>query len=365
VFLAYSCYGFENLTNLNLVREDYNAFGRTLALDAGDVDNDGFKDVIVAVDYRYYTYALVLKGPSLSLASSLQLNAVPNHLVLRDINNDEYLDILTANQFAKTIGVSLGSEQGFQNFSYISTGEQFPNYLATGDFDEDGCPDLAFTNWAWGMLIVTLGDCEGNFEFSQAIQCGGGSQKVEIADFDLDDNLDLVVANMNTNDVLVAFGDGNGKFNWFRHPYVKWDAYTPAICDFNNDHYPDIIVGTHRGIVSVRNRGDGSFYRYQIIDSLNKTKYFTAAQDVTQDGNCDFVATAPLNNTVGLFLGDGNGDFRLIAGALSVEQPNIPLITDMDNDQDLDIIVFGSEDFFSLYRNPLNEPHARKSLRRP
>ncbi len=341
-----------NPGSLDFIREDYDALGTINALAIEDVNSDNVKDVVAIVTYNFRPNLAIFQGPDYDLISFTEISYTPTHAIFTDLNNDNYKDLVIANQASKNIGIALGSYNGLEDFYYISTLNQFPTWLLAEDFNEDGCQDIAFTDFALSELIVNLGDCEGNLIFSQLISTGGGAQKVSAADFDNDGNLDLAVANQAFNNVMVTYGQGDGTFHRTRFFDVRFDAYIPTIADINNDNYPDIITGTHRSISILKNKGDGTFY-YRYLLNLNRTRYLTEALNFNLDNDMDFVTAAADYELLGLFKGNGDGDFELVGYASTLTNPRMPIVEDIDNDNDEDVIIYGDDIIFSVYRNPI------------
>lgn len=184
---------------------------------------------------------------------------------------------------------------------------------------------------------------------------GGGPQEIAVADFDQDQKLDLAVAAMTDNEVVISYGNGNGTFGNQQNYYVRYDAYTPALCDFNNDQLPDLVVGNHRSVAKLKNKGSRNFYNYQLVPELplGIHKYLTATGDFNQDNQCDFVTVMALTDYLGYFKGTAGDDFELGGYAQTMEHPDIPVVSDVDNDNDLDVIIYGNAEYFTVFHNPL------------
>lgn len=135
---------------------------------AGDVNNDGFDDVLVGA--RWYQETLTSEGAAfLFFGSAPGLSETPNWTAVGgqagaafgtavasagDVNHDGYDDILigapffdTALQDAGAVSLFLGSETGpGSGAAWQATGSQagglFGSALAAGDFNEDNASDL-------------------------------------------------------------------------------------------------------------------------------------------------------------------------------------------------------------------------------
>ena len=81
---------------------------KMIAMESGDINNDGFMDIIIAVDYHrnyrtaaFYTFINNTKGtfnqPNKIADTPLGVRQKPA-INLRDYNGDGYLDLMTADQ---------------------------------------------------------------------------------------------------------------------------------------------------------------------------------------------------------------------------------------------------------------------------
>ena len=156
---------------LDFLREDYNTFGTTSAITMGDVDNDGNKDILVALEYMYFNYLTVFKGPEFKPGMYIESSGSITDMDLSYINNDDYLDLITSITYNNEIGVSMGSAEGFHNFTYFRLLNLSPNYLLSQDVNNDSCGDLAFTSWTSVKTYIALGICIGDFTPSQIFDC--------------------------------------------------------------------------------------------------------------------------------------------------------------------------------------------------
>ncbi len=126
---------------------------------AGDLDNDGFSDLVVAVAStdNYYGHAWMLRNTSTSggtpaFATAVRLSAVTNQPLffyprLSDINGDGKLDILMARatgngQFELHQNQTTGSTFSFTKAGTFDFGGYIPMAMAVADVDGDGQQDV-------------------------------------------------------------------------------------------------------------------------------------------------------------------------------------------------------------------------------
>ena len=171
-------------------------------------------------------------------------------VALGHFNNDNYLDIATANSDINSIGILLGcGNRRFSNVRTYSTGDDsHPMSLAIGDFNNDSLTDIVVANSNTNNIVVFMGCSNGSFSTFKAYSMGDSSQPVSVAlgDYNRDHQLDIAVANYGTNNVCVLFGKHDGTFtNQTWYP-LGYDSQPTCVIfkDLNNDGWNDIIVTT-------------------------------------------------------------------------------------------------------------------------
>ena len=217
----------------------------------GDVDGDGFNDLVVANGGGGYAPNVIHFGSAAGLATTPGwLSAQPawaTSLQLVDIDGDGDLDLLTSNQgngqadpyrpiylFRNTGGV-LATSAGWQ-----SAETSIQNALAVGDVDGDGDPDLAVAKWVnfESALYPNLAGTPAAVP-SWTVGSTETDRGVELADMDGDDRLDLVLGVGNTMKIFRNNGDGSFTDVWTAAQTANHQDL--LVADFNNDGWPDIV----------------------------------------------------------------------------------------------------------------------------
>ncbi|CAF3699203.1 unnamed protein product [Rotaria sp. Silwood1] len=319
----------------------------------GDLNNDGVSD-IVAANLGTNTIEIFLDYNKENFISSsiLQLNpySLPQYVIVADFNEDSSLDIAVVTYYDHSLNVFLGLGNGSfgEKLVYLLPSESFPAAVASGNFNQDDRMDIVIGSDGTNDISVFLSFDYLTFSthviytdyLNAVLNC------IATGDLDNDHILDLVVCNSVANTIIVFLGYGNGSF-LEKISYSTGKGSSPyflVVDDFNNDKNLDILV-TNRDTDSVGlflGYGNGSF-QSQISYPTGDLSWpiSVATDDFNSDTLLDFVVANSGSNIIGVFFGNGDGTFqeqikyRMINGT----NPVWISVNDMNNDGILDIIV--------------------------
>ena len=266
---------------------------------AGDINADGYDDVVVGADWYdngqlnegavfvHMGSATGLETTPAAILESNQVEANMGRSVSRagDVNNDGYDDIIVSSWLydpgvtnAGRVYIYHGSASGI-NTTPAKTidgnqfGANFGNCVsAAGDVNNDGYDDVVVGAWLYdagqtdeGRVYVFLGSStgittpavvvlEGNQEFAHFGNSAAGAGDVNADGYD-----DIVVAAdrfdgglSNEGKVLVYHGTATGinpipaKEIEGNQDNANFGSEVASAGDVNNDGYDDIIVGSHK-----------------------------------------------------------------------------------------------------------------------
>jgi hypothetical protein len=205
---------------------DYEAGPSAYYVETGDLDNDGWTDILVPNEHaNTVTYFInpgqgIFAGPgTLSprvvrvgklLADERTANV--NDVRVGDFNGDGNLDLVTANLGPSTVAVILGKGDGtFQDGALLEGGKDC-TFLAVGDLDGDGDLDFVVTHWTEDFLSAFLNRGDATFAPRVDYRTALGNYGVTLCDADRDGKLDAVTANYRDRSLSLLLGVGDGTF---------------------------------------------------------------------------------------------------------------------------------------------------------
>ena len=321
-----------------------NVPGDAWAIVIGDVNNDGYCDimtggfydgvkVLTAMDNGSFYLSSTLPGPGLFVQGSN----------MADINNDGHLDIFACHDDGESrIWSNNGAGIFVQANDWIDMAttpisDNSGNYGSVWtDFDNDGDIDLYIAKCRIGVdnpddprRINALFVNDGNNNYREAAEEYGlkikhQSWTADFQDIDNDGDFDCFVTNHDNNLQLLE-NDGNGYFTDISEEagVATGDGlnFVQGIMkDFDNDGFVDII--TAQPTLFFRNNGDKTFTE---ADPFGEDFGSLAAGDLNHDGFIDLYTAyqCNYNNPCGqpdkLWMNEGNDNHFLAVGLVGVQ----------------------------------------------
>lgn len=297
---------------------DYSDAPSAWGICAGDIDNDGFSDIL----YGGYFNGLSLVKRTLSDPSYTRTVFDEEDFMVflqgvnfADINNDGRLDIFACHDVGPSriyLGNGLGSFE--RDTTLIDTelnggGENDSgNYgsLFT-DVNNDGHVDLYVAKCRQGvsdptdprrinLLYINNGDSTYTEEAADwGIASGEQSWSADFGDIDNDGDMDLLLGQHTGQYVQVYENNGDSTFSDITsssglNNSFDYHVIQSKFADFDNDGYLDIVVSGSSQFMFAHNNGDNTF---TIVDSTNMftTMNSFALGDLDNDGYMDIYST--------------------------------------------------------------------------
>ena len=361
----------------------------------GDVDGDGFDDVVVA---RHMAGTLVFLGDGAgtfqrrSLGLGLDDPVAGGSPALVDVDGDGDLDLFVPGNAGPghylyrnlSEGGALRFEEVGQQAGVRMSGERWATSTAVGDIDLDGDPDLLVSEWSLDPTCVSgattffrnLGPAEpGRFrDETHAIGLttrtarGGAEQHHEaiIADLDAD----------GWPDVWQSGDFGTSNLYWNDEGVLRrapppdspgQNDMGATLLDYDADGLPDIFTtgilvpgADWDGNRLYRNQGARSFTDVTTVSGVRNTGWAWGVEsaDLDLDGDEDLVVASgwATSGDSPIFLLERTQDAFRLAGASgslpdSVGQSRGVAAVDIDGDGDLDVLASYFSGRLRLFRN--------------
>ena len=310
-------------------------------LSQSDSTSDG--NTTKAVDYAHRMRQRRQFGQDVCEGSdTFLIDYITNSLVIADLNNDTYLDVIVGYIGWFTIGVYFGLGNGSFRSQNIKLVESDSACVLVMDWNNDGVLDMIFAgsgNYALGMLVGL-----GNRTYTQR---GIHSTTARfcpkiIVDLNGDGRLDLIATEMSTNEAqLYVFLINESGI--LPDPIVyssEASLQSLAVGDVDNDGQPDLIVLTDDDYIHMYlGSRNGTF--------ANPIKYGTIAWasdmmlgHLDNDTYLDLVVVDySENSTIAVLLGYGNGSFADPILHILGSRVTSPRVVDVNNDGLLDLIT--------------------------
>lgn len=324
-----------------LLPRDYAVVAESDRATWGDLNGDGRMDAMVIGHSA--SFSLLLGRSNGTFAPDVRMNtstAVGFWLDVDsgDVNHDGFLDlvatiILSASPLSDNIMVLLG--QGGGTFAPALTFDTagYPAHLEMADLNGDTHLDLAVGFRDTKVLAVYFGDGHGRFPIpnAQIMPVSGGTYDLALADVDNDNDLDLVA--VASNDVVIGLNNGSGSFSLTLYPQPQPEHF--SLGDVDNDNDLDILFIATNSARLLINGGDGTF---------------TAGPAQTIAPDVHDVVLAEVNgnhidlllaytNTVEIMTGNGNGTFGAAASHSIGAAISELHVLDVDSDGRLDLVT--------------------------
>lgn len=267
------------------------------------------------------TYLATLPGAAASFADTLNVVRSGRRILLR-AQDDKPVSFFVGERVPVSLA-TFSASLGTSHFVSTVTSSLFPRVdtptgadpvaVAAADFNGDENGDLAVANHGDNTISVLLGRGDGTFAIGTPLTTGNGPVAVVTADFNGDGHADLAVVNQTDNTVSIFLGNGDGTFTLTSTLTTGTNPVAIAAADFNGDGHPDLaVVNQGDNTLSIfLGNGDGTFTPGSVLSTGRTPSAITAAALVSTSNIVGLAVTNQTDNSVSVFLGNGDGTFTL------------------------------------------------------
>ena len=229
-----------------------------------DFTADGVLDVVVTPE-EWGTdgaLAVVLSGNGDGTLASPLTFSTTDPLALGDLNGDGFLDVVAATTTAygdqeSSLSVALNNGDGTLADPISYGVDDYARAVAVADFNGDTKLDVALTvaDWHWidqeDKVLVFLGNGDGTLGDPAAYATREYPEDIQVGDVNRDGVPDIVTANEGVGDVSVLLGVGDGTFHGQTMYAVGVGVGSVALGDANGDGLLDLATADGSGHVTV------------------------------------------------------------------------------------------------------------------
>jgi hypothetical protein len=341
---------------------------------AGDVDSDGYKDVIVGAPGADKAYicaghdpmtlsidaanaSVILSGDAntdfgWSVANCSNINNASNDDVIvgaPGYNSDQgrayifdgvvYNDIVTADYLDDTVTIYNGTTGGWGAKGTLKSGK-YPFSVFVGDANNDGYNDILTSDTSLDTVTVYNGTRTGGWEANFTLSVGQGPYQVFVGDADNDGYNDILTADRTDNTVSIFNGTASGEWEAKATLSVGSAPFAVVVADANNDGYNDILTVDNSGdTVTIYNGSSTGSWEAQGSLSVGNGPVDIFVGDANNDGYNDILTADQSDNTVSIYNGTSGHSWEAKGTLSTGTGPRSIYVGDANNDGYNDIVT--------------------------
>lgn len=276
-----------------------------------DLDADGFNDVVVTnassmpSGVGIHTNSKTGTFPS---RVPVVTGDIPFAVDAKDVNGDGYIDLIVANGggSSNNLALLMGKGSGTYAAPVNLTAGTIPRSVIFVDVNKDGKTDIVAANESTANVSVLLGDGTGVFGNKKDFQAGSGPYTVAATDFNSDGNIDLIVCNSRDATISLLTGVGDGTFNPPKNTSLGTAnvslPYNIAIGDINGDGKPDVVSAIYaEQQIGITYNANGLFGTTTKLPASGFPRG-VAIGDLNGDGTTDIVSANSTDGSISIIL---------------------------------------------------------------
>ncbi|MFZ1322188.1 MAG: FG-GAP-like repeat-containing protein [Ignavibacteria bacterium] len=321
---------FTDVTKSNLPIQTVT--GPTMDAVAGDLDNDGDPDIVLAREFAP-NKILINNGSGQftdgTLGNLPQFNYDSEDIGIADFNGDGFNDIVFASEDNAIHELYFNNGNG----SFSNMNNRLPSSIANAvlaeDINNDSLPDIILGNAGQDLILINNGDSTFTNETGQRLPTESNvNQDLKLADIDGDGDKDLVAGNEDGNKIYINNGDGIFSDETSQRLPSSQTEETRKVTlgDVDGDHDPDIffanvafIPGRTRQDRLLLNNGIGIFTDVTSTNLPVDNEQTTEGifEDIDFDNDLDLITSNIFfNRPIKIFENNGIGIFTEVTNTV-------------------------------------------------
>lgn len=317
---------------------------------SADLDGDSFKEILTTSDNNRSLLIYKNTGGDLQAHQPIVIDNFPINTAIfavqsGDLDNDGLKDIVICNREESKVYwyKNLGGLK-FSERKVIETSLTKPTSIAIGDINNDGNLDIIANSGTFNdpnSLRLIINNGNGNFAKDVVLALSARDiTKIKLVDINNNGYSDIVTCEADGN--IYFLNNKNGD-SWDTPKLVAGSSGGEfEFIDINGDNYLDLVYSENyskRLSYKLNNKGLDFFIQKAIISDIDITRL--SLFDVDKDGLNDFIVSKSVNgnNTIGWIKNNNNLTFSNFMPVLNgLMYPKNILIEDLDKDGKFDVI---------------------------
>lgn len=305
----------------------------------GDIDGDGFIDVVIGAEGASDAGLVWYQYPTWEKHAIAKGNFTTDGQTT-DMDGDGDLDVVVGtfeNQVGLIVWYENVSGTGTGAWAAHPVGKGYAHDVITGDVNGDGRLDIVTCD----KKKVVLWEQKAPNLFIEHVILEKAGEGIAIADIDGDGDLDIVCGSS-----WLENPGASGKGGWKVHPIAPgWHSDTRVfVADMNGDGRPDVILSVSEGkgriswFESPRNPGADPWPEHPVEKEMLEGVHSLQVADIDGDGKLDIIAAemhTSREKRVMVYVNQGESFKRLV---LSRNGSHNMRVGDIDRDGDIDIV---------------------------